>query len=1060
MTPRATFAGGVLMLMSLGLLPAQEPPAPAAKPKPSPVAALAYHPNGKLLVAGGQGEAYVIDVPTGDIAAKLTGQTGKVTAIAFNKDGGRLAVASGTVGKSGEVRLYTMSSGGLPNSTPEHVIQAHADLIYDIAFSPDGKTLATTGYDRLIKLWDASTGKEANVLKDHSDTVYGLAFSPDGKYLASGSADRAVKIWEAATGKRLFTLSDATDWIYAVAWNPDGKHVTAAGVDKSVRVWEVTAEGVKLIHSVFAHEKAVVRLAYTTDGQTLYSIGEDHVLKAWDTAKMVERKVYDKQPESVLSLAVRPDQKQIALGRYDGALVLLEEGSGKMQAEPLPFKPKPPQIAKITPTSGQRGQKLRLTFEGKYLETTTEVAASQPGVTIAIVPNGIQPGRLEADIAFPTNTPAGAYQLTLKSSVGTSAPVNFIVDLFPQVTEMKPNDSPGAGKKFTLPASIIGAIAKAGDVDYFRFEAEAAQQIGIQAITAVAGSKLDPQLTLVDADGKVVAENGNGLLGYTCTSAGTYAIGIRDKDYRGGADKTYRLHVGPIPIVTSVFPLGVQRGTETNVRLDGVHLGVNRVVALRVPVDAVIGSRVQVPFTTSDGTPLGGLNVVVGEFPEFGRDPKNPAAAPFIATPGTGNGRVEKPSATQAWRFAAKKGQSLILEINARRIGSPLDSYLEILDDKDQPLPRATLRCVSKTYTVFRDHDSSGAGIRMENWNDLTVNDYLLVGTELMRIRELPKNPDDDCQFFSAQGQRVGYLDTTPAHHSLGTPMYKVAIHPPGTNFPPNGLPVVKIFYRNDDGGPGYSKDSRITFDPPADGEYLVRVGDSRGKGGHDYAYRLTIRPPRPDYTVAFNPTTPTVWKAGAIPVMVTVDRRDGFEGPIHIHLENLPTGFNAPPTTVPEGELSTSFALHAEPNAVAPAKGSEMKLIAKATVGGKEIMHEVGGGTPKLADAKDLATTTEETDVAVEPGKQVRITVHIERLNGFTGRVPLDVRGLPHGVRVLDIGLNGILITEKETSRTVVIYAEPWVQPIEHPFVVLSKRESTGSEYAARSVLLRVKKR
>jgi WD40 repeat protein len=1045
--------------MSLGSLPAQPPPTPAAKPKPAPVAALAYHPNGKFLVAGGQGEAYVVDVPTGDIAAKLAGQTGKVTAIAFNKDGSRLAVACGTVGKSGEVRLYTMSSGGLPNSTPEHVIQAHADLIYDIAFSPDGKTLATTGYDRLIKLWDANTGKEANVLKDHSDTVYGLAFSPNGKYLASGSADRAVKIWEAATGKRLFTLSDATDWVYAVAWSPDGKHVAAAGVDKSVRIWQVTADGVKLIHSIFAHEKAVVRLAYTADGQTLYSVGEDRVLKAWDTAKLVERKAYDKQPESVLSLAVRLDQKQIALGRYDGTLVLLEQGTGKIQAEPLPFKPKPPQISKVTPSSGQRGQKIRVTIEGKYLETTTELSVSQPGATVAIVPNGVQSGRLEADIAFPANTPAGAYQLTLKSSAGPSAPVNFIVDLFPQVAESEPNDSPGTGQRITLPASIIGAIAKAGDVDYFRFDAEAGQPIGVQAITSVAGSKLDPHLTLVDADGKVVADSGNGLLGFTCTSAGTYAIGIRDKEYRGGADKTYRLHVGPIPIVTSVFPLGVQRGTETSIQLDGVHLGANRGVAVKVPTEAAIGSRVMVPFTLPEGTPLGSLSVVVGEFPESGRDRKNLVAAPLIAVPGTGNGRVEKPGATEVWRFAAKKGQPLILEINARRIGSPLDSSLELIDDKDRPLPRATLRCVSKTYTVFRDHDSSGAGIRMENWNDLTVNDYLLVGSELMRIRELPKNPDDDCQFFSAQGQRVGYLDTTPTHHSLGTPMYKVAIHPPGATFPPNGLPVVTLNYRNDDGGPGYGKDSRITFDPPADGEYLVRVGDSRGKGGADHAYRLTIRPPRPDYSVAFNPTTPTVWRGGAIPVTVTADRRDGFEGPIQLHLENLPAGLTAPPTTIPEGELSTSFALHAEPTAAAPVKGSEIKLIAKATIDGKEVVREVAGGLPKLSDAKDLVTTTEETDVAVEPGKQVRITVHIERLNGFTGRVPLDVRGLPHGVRVLDIGLNGILINEKETSRTVVIYVEPWVKPIEQPFVVLSRRESTGNEYAAKSVLLKVKK-
>ena len=82
---------------------------------------------------------------------------------------------------------------------------------------------------------------------------------------------------------------------------------------------------------------------------------------------------------------------------------------------------------------------------------------------------------------------------------------------------------------------------------------------------------------------------------------------------------------------------------------------------------------------------------------------------------------------------------------------------------------------------------------------------------------------------------------------------------------------------------------------------------------------------------------------------------------------------------------------------------------------------------------------------------------VKVERRDGFAGRIPVEVRGLPYGVRVLDIGLNGILITEKETTRTIVIYAEPWVEPTEHPFVVLARSERKGTEHAAKSVLLRV---
>jgi hypothetical protein len=451
---------------------------------------------------------------------------------------------------------------------------------------------------------------------------------------------------------------------------------------------------------------------------------------------------------------------------------------------------------------------------------------------------------------------------------------------------------------------------------------------------------------------------------------------------------------------------------------------------------------------------LGSPAVVVGELPEVVDHGDKLITVPV---PGTANGRILKPGANQTWRFAARKGKRLIVETSARRLGTPLDSYIEILDARGRPLPWATLRCLAKTYTIFRDHDSAGAGIRIESWSELAMKDYLLAGAELMRIKELPRNPDDDCQFFSIRGQRIGFLGTTPTHHSLGTPMYKVSIHPPGSTFPPNGFPVVTLYYRNDDGGPGYGKDSRLVFDPPADGDYQVRVGDSRGEGGPSFAYRLTIRPPRPSFTVSFNPTTPAVWKDGAVPITVTADRADGFDGEIAVRLENLPTGFSAPATTIPAGEESTTFALWADATATVPQKARPLKLIARATIDGKEVRREVSGGLPKLVDPGDLITTTAQSEVMVEPGRQVRLLVNIQRRGDFTGRVPLDVRGLPYGVRVLDIGLNGILITEKETSRSVVIYAEPWVTPLYHPFVVLSRSERKGTEHAARSVLLKV---
>lgn len=1006
---------------------------------PPPVKALAYRPDGKMIAVAQGSEVVLVDPMKGTITSRIAGGAGSITALAWSRDGTWLAAASGAPSKSGDVRLYRVAA----STKPEAAISAHADLIHDLAFRADGKLLATCSYDRLVKLWNVATGKLERELKDHSDSVYAVAFSPDGKLLASAAADRAVKIWEVASGKRLYTLGDPTDWVYAVAWHPDGKHVAAAGVDKSIRVWQADERDGKLVRSAFAHEKPVLRLIYSADGKTLFSLSEDQTVKAWDAATLKERKLLPVQPDSVLSMALRGDGKQLALGRYDGACVILDVDSGKVVSQPLPAKPLP---AKIEPNFGARGQKIRVTITGQDLQDVSDIVVEPAGAVAKIVSEEIRPDRIVADLMFPVTAPAAVYDVRLKHAGGLTNPLPFTLDLF----ELQKKSSVENASKLPVylrpPTSVAGALDRAGDVDEFRIQLRAGQEIGVQVFIPP-GSKLDPVLMLTETAGLPVAEGA--AVGFKSPKGGSYSVFLRDREYRGGKEFQYRLHVGPIPVVTRVFPLGVQRGTWMPIAIDGVFLD-KRATAIKVPADAAIGSKLPVPVESKLGTPLGSPTVIVGEFPDS-------VGGRRMAVPGTHNGQVEN-AAGSIVQIAGEKGRPLALEVEARRLGSPLDPVLEILDADGKPLQRAVLRCLAKTSVTFRDHDSAGSGIRMDAWNEFAMDDFVLVGNELMRIRALPKNPDDDCQFYTAGGRRAGYLGTTPSHHAMGSPMFKVAIHPPGSTFPPNGMPLFPVYWRNDDGGGGYGKDSKLIFTPPADGLYLVRIGDARGQSGPEFAFRLTARPPRPDFTVRFNPATPSVWRGGALPINVSIDRLDEFDGPVQVRLENLPPGLSAPASSIEAGQLSTAFALFAGPSAKTPdAKQPKLKLIATATISGRSVTKEVGGGVPKVVEPGDIVTTTSASEVQIRPGQIARLMVHVERRNGFKGRIPIEVTGLPHGVRVLDIGLNGILITERDTAREVRIYAEPWVQPMKHPFVVLAKREGKNTEHAAGSVLLTV---
>jgi hypothetical protein len=352
----------------------------------------------------------------------------------------------------------------------------------------------------------------------------------------------------------------------------------------------------------------------------------------------------------------------------------------------------------------------------------------------------------------------------------------------------------------------------------------------------------------------------------------------------------------------------------------------------------------------------------------------------------------------------------------------------------------------------------------MHNWETFQVRDHLLIGGEVVRIRKIPLGPDEDIAFFDRSGQRIAVLGTTSQAHAINSPVYRVEVHPAGSTFPPNGLPIRRLYAANDDGGPGVGADSRLEFVPPSDGEYFVRVTDVRGQSGPEYAYHLSIRSPVPDFSITLDPENPNVPRGGSLPVTVSVDRRDGFNGWIDVRMEGLPSGFAATSVRIDPESNSGVLVLSAAGDAVTPGPYAlERVHVAGRYLGPDGVVLErltqprFGGHQLTAASPPDLIVAVEPASVSVSPGETARFTVHVDRRNGFTGRVPVDVLNLPFGLRVLDVGLNGVLVTEDSNSRSFTVQCDPWGPPGRWAFTAAGRIEAKGERHASPLVEIEV---
>ncbi len=286
------------------------------------VKALAFSPDGQWLATGGFDHAVKLwKTATGKEGRTLNGGAGKVIAVAFSADSHQLLSAS----DNKTVKLWDVNGGRELRSAGN---AASIDFVESISFAVDGQSFAASA-DKAVELYDSSTGDKVRTFDSRAAGSYAVAFSANGRWLASGSKDKTVRLWDTATGREMPALVGHTGYITSISFSHDGRWLASASLDRTIRLWDTTAE--QETRKLTGHEGTVDAIAFSPDGRWLASASYDKTVRVWDVGPGREARKLLGHSGEITTVGFSADGRWLASGSVDKTIRLWDT---KSWAEP------------------------------------------------------------------------------------------------------------------------------------------------------------------------------------------------------------------------------------------------------------------------------------------------------------------------------------------------------------------------------------------------------------------------------------------------------------------------------------------------------------------------------------------------------------------------------------------------------------------------------------------------------------------------------------------------------------------------------------------------------